>query len=85
MENSNDIQGRLRRTLSEVFEVDEQSLPANPTQQSVEQWDSLGHLQLIIAVEQEFNVRFLTERIPKMITLELLEKEVIGELSRSGT
>lgn len=74
--SSDDIQKRLRKTIAAVFELEESTLPPNPTPQSIERWDSLGHLQLIIAVEEEFNVRFMMERIPQLTSLELLSSEI---------
>jgi citrate synthase len=35
----------------------------------VAQWDSLGHLGLIFAVEDQFGVKFESEKIPRLKTL----------------
>lgn len=77
MKNSDDIRKRLRKTIAAVFELDEQHLPEDPSPQTIERWDSLGHLQLIIAVEQEFNVHFTMEKIPQLTSLELITSEVL--------
>ena len=41
---------------------------------SIESWDSFGHLQAILALEQEFGARFAPEQIPKLITVALLQR-----------
>ena len=40
--------------------------------QEVEGWDSLAHLQLILAVEQEFSVRLPTERLHAVESIDQL-------------
>jgi len=67
---------RLRKVISDVFECEESTLPANPDQASIDKWDSLEHLRLIMAVESEFNIKFQTERIPMLTSLELLIWEI---------
>jgi len=39
---------------------------------TVESWDSLGHLNLILAIEEEFDVKFLTEEIPKLNSIKII-------------
>ena len=36
-------------------------------------WDSLNHMNLIVALEEEFDVTFDEEEINEMISLELIE------------
>lgn len=60
--------------MKRVFKVD--SLPENPTQQNVESWDSLHHLNLIIELEMDFDVEFTPEEIAAMKTLEIIEQKI---------
>lgn len=76
MNRKNSVRHRLRRIICDVFECQESELPSDPDQKSVEQWDSLEHLRLIMAVESEFCVKFQTERIPHLTSLELLLSEI---------
>jgi acyl carrier protein len=39
---------------------------ADSTKDSVPQWDSFGHLVLILELEKEFNLKLTTEQIEKM-------------------
>jgi acyl carrier protein len=54
---------RLVGVFQQVFGNDTLSLSPSTTAQDVEGWDSLMHINLIVAVEREFKVRFTTREI----------------------
>ena len=54
----NEIEKKLKKIMSIVFTIDESKIDANTSNQNVEAWDSLKHLSLILAIEEEFNIRF---------------------------
>jgi len=72
----NDIKLRLRKVICHVFSLAEAQLPAEPSQQNIADWDSLGHIKLIFDVEREFGVRFHTDQIPQLTSIQLIEKEI---------
>lgn len=49
---------------------------------TVESWDSINHLNLVMALEQEFGVEFDPEDIEQLLsvplTIEMLEKKLAG-------
>lgn len=54
------------RIVSELFEVPDESLSADSCPDTIERWDSVGHLNLVLALEQEFGVRFSPDQIEQM-------------------
>jgi acyl carrier protein len=40
----------------EIFQVSENKIPPDLEQEDLENWDSLQHLNLMLALEQEFEV-----------------------------
>ena len=54
----NEIEKKLKKIMSIVFTIDESKIDINTSNQNVEAWDSLKHLSLILAIEDEFNIRF---------------------------
>jgi acyl carrier protein len=58
-----DSRSRLEHVLRDVF--DDESIVADPALQreDVPQWDSLGHIRLVSAIEEEFRVSFTIEQI----------------------
>lgn len=61
---------QIQDVMKRVFKVAE--LPENPTQENVEQWDSLHHLNLMVEIEIEFDTEFEPEDIAKMKSLEAI-------------
>lgn len=74
MKTDNDI----FKIASTVFEVSEETLSLSDTVDDIESWDSLKHLNLILAIEDEFNISFTEEESVEIESLELM-KELIKE------
>ena len=62
---------RLAKVFSQVFEKNPADLTLQTDMDFIDAWDSLGHLNLIMAVEKEFHVKFPTGQI---ISLDSVEK-----------
>ena len=61
---------RVRRIAADVLEVPQQSIQPDSSPESVETWDSVHHLNLVLALEQEFRVQFEPEEIDEMYNIE---------------
>jgi len=46
----------LKQVLADVFEVDPASIGPDFSMDTVEQWDSLKHLNLVLALEEVFDI-----------------------------
>ena len=57
---------RLAQAVAEVLDVTPETLSEESSPATIPSWDSLGHLNLIIALEQEFGVRLSAEDILTM-------------------
>ena len=60
-----EIYSRLTRIFRDVLEDEGIGLSPETTADDIEGWDSLSHIQLIVAAEQEFGVRFTSREIMK--------------------
>lgn len=47
---------RLQKTMSATFNVSPSDVTPSTQDQDLRQWDSLGHINLLMALEQEFGV-----------------------------
>ena len=59
---TNDFQVRLTNIFRDVFDDDALILRDDMTADNVESWDSLTHVDLIVAIEKEFKIRLTTAR-----------------------
>ncbi len=63
------VSTRITGILRELFDEYEGPVDRHLSARGVPQWDSLGHVQLLVAVEQAFGVRFTTAEIRDLQTL----------------
>ena len=62
----NEIYNRLNEGFREGFDDDSITVNAETTAADIEDWDSLTHIQLIAAVEDEFGVKFSMKQVSSM-------------------
>ncbi len=60
------ITERLNAVFRDVFDDDSICVNANTTADDIEDWDSLEHINLIAAVEEEFGMRFKMKEVSGM-------------------
>ena len=63
---SEQIEGRLQGVFRTVFDDPALVVESRTTANDVDGWDSLTHINLIVAVEREFKVRFTTAEVTGM-------------------
>ena len=57
------LQARLRQLFSEVLGLDEGAEVEELKYRDIEAWDSVGHMTLVAAIEEEFDVQLDTEQV----------------------
>jgi len=63
---------RLENAIRKVFPIDGDSIDENWTSDEIPEWDSVGHLDLIMEVEREFAMKIEIE--------EMFEIEKLGDI-----
>ena len=66
------IEKRLKSVFSKLFGVQESEINTDSSPDNIESWDSLNHMNLIIAIEQEFKISFSMGEIVEMLNFELI-------------
>ena len=66
------MKNKILNIMSNVFEIDIDQISDNVSPQTVEQWTSLRHLQLIVSLENEFNITFNNSDLFTMTNLETI-------------
>ena len=75
------VQDRVRRIVSQVFAIPIEAIDGGTSPETVEAWDSLKHMNLVLALEQEFGIHFTDDRIVAMLCVSLIE-DAVWELVR---
>ena len=64
---------RLKQVLANVFDEESESINDESSMDTIENWDSLKHLNLILALEEEFEVSFDEDDIIIIISYPLIK------------
>lgn len=60
----------IKEIMSKVFEIDVNTISDNASQKEINKWDSLQHLNLIVEIEDKYNISIDPEDISEMITID---------------
>lgn len=66
MPNEIAVLERLQDIMADVFDADDLNVTRDTTAEDVEDWDSLSHIRLMVAVEREFGVKFSNTEIERL-------------------
>ena len=62
----NEIYERLNEVFQDVFDDDSLTVTPATTAADIEDWDSLSHITLMAAVEDEFRMKFSMKEVVEM-------------------
>jgi len=74
------MRARVYKIVSQVLDVPESEITDDSSSDTIESWDSLKHMNLILGLEQEFNIQFSDEQIVELLSVGLIiltVKEII--------
>lgn len=75
----NELDSKILEVMSYVFEVPVSELNEDSSQDTLESWDSVKHLNLIVALEEEFGIEIPIEEVGHLISFKLI-RLIVGEL-----
>lgn len=58
-----DIFEKLTKIFIEIMDNENIILEDRTTANDIDEWDSLAHIQLVVAIEKEFNIKFTSKEI----------------------
>lgn len=72
---------RLNEVFQDVFDDEEIIVTATTVADDIEDWDSLEHINLIVAIEEEFGMKFKMSEVTSMKNV----GEMVAILSERAT
>lgn len=67
-----EIREQIVTLLAGVLDLPVDDIPPEASPVVVEKWDSLKHMMLILALEEEFDIRFSDDELTDLLSLELI-------------
>ena len=73
---------KLTKLISDILNIDADKIIDDLSIKEVPSWDSLKHIELIVAIEQDFNIQLSFDEIASMQSVrkikEVIDKKIIG-------
>ena len=73
-----DLKNRVYAVVAATFGVPASSVNEATSSESIEAWDSMNHLHLVVALEGEFGVSFEPERAIEMTSVRAIEQALVA-------
>jgi acyl carrier protein len=67
------MKDKIAEIMKSVFEIDDKIEQVHYVKNHIASWDSLNHMNLIVALEEEFNVRFDEDEMNELLSIDLIE------------
>jgi len=71
------LEQEVIKIMSEVFKIDSSSLNNETTQKMVAEWDSLKHLNLIVEIEEKYDISLDPEEIGEMVSVKSIVEMIL--------
>jgi acyl carrier protein len=84
--SADNVEERVRVVLADVFGLDPDEIGPETSKDSIETWDSLQHLTIVLSLEEEFGIQLDDEETVAIVTFPLITDVVrdrLGMLERS--
>ena len=75
------MEQRIKNVMSAVFEIPVNKIKGNASPDTIESWDSLKHMNLVIALEEEFEIEFINDEINEMMNFAQVKSVLMGKLN----
>ena len=57
---------KISKIISKHVKIKEELITLETSANSIERWDSLAHINIILDIEKEFNIKIKTAKIPEL-------------------
>ena len=69
---NNNIRNRVINVMGAVLGIPNAQINEHTSPELIDSWDSLKHVNLVVALEEEFDILFTDENIIELISMELI-------------
>ena len=76
MTTEKSIEQRLKEIISAVLGCPVENVGDDASPDTLSNWDSLRHMNIVLAIEEEFGVHFGEQRLLELTSLPLLREEL---------
>jgi acyl carrier protein len=70
------MEERIKKIMALIFEIDIADIKDDSSPDTIEKWVSLKHMNMIVALEEEFGVTFREDEIVEMIEYKIIYETI---------
>ncbi len=70
------MKDKIKEIMAAVFEMNPADIKESDNSTTIQNWDSLNQMNLIVALEEEFGVRFEDDEIVNLVSFEAIEDSI---------
>jgi acyl carrier protein len=67
---------RIKDVMAAVFGVSPGEIGDDTSPHDIKGWDSIKHINLVLALEEEFNIKFEDAEIPSLVNFQIIAATV---------
>ena len=73
------MQNKIKKIFSKIVGVSVTKIKPHTSPENTKKWDSLAHMNLVMAYEKELKIKFTDDEINEMLSFELIEEIIINK------
>lgn len=81
---ADDLRERIHRVVADVFGIPRESVTAEMSPDTLPSWDSLSHINLVVALEAECGISLSPEDAMEMLSVGLIETILVERSAQSS-
>lgn len=82
MNSLTELDERLTDLMAALFDIDKDTIDESTNIDSVETWDSVNHMHLVVALEEEFGIEFKDEEAVELVSYELIRSHLQDKIEK---
>ena len=82
MSSTDELDSRMIELMATVFDIESDQINADSSVDNLDRWDSVNHMHLVIALEEEFDIEFQDNDAVELISYELIRSHLQEKLAK---
>ena len=66
------MEEKVKEILEKIFDINLNNNYQNASIDTIENWDSLRHMHMVVSLEEEFGVEFSNEQIENLLSFKII-------------
>jgi acyl carrier protein len=70
------MEDRIKNVMAAVFGIAPEQISDDASPHDIKGWDSIKHMNLVLALEEEFGIQFEDAEIPSLVSFQIIAATV---------